>query len=61
MMNGAAGCAADFDGNGTLDFFDYLDFVDAFSTQAANADFNRDGSIDFFDYLDFVDLFSAGC
>ncbi len=54
-------CPADFNGDGTVDFFDYLDFVDAFSANAASADFNIDGTIDFFDYLDFVDGFSVGC
>ncbi len=54
-------CAADFNCDGTVDFFDYLDFVDAFSSGAASADFNSDGVIDFFDYLDFVDAFSIGC
>jgi hypothetical protein len=53
-------CAADFNADGTVDFFDYLDFVDAFSSQS-NADFNVDGATDFFDYLDFVDAFSIGC
>ena len=54
-------CAADFNGDNSLDFFDYLDFVSAFSSGAATADFNHDNSIDFFDYLDFVDAFSTGC
>ena len=49
-------CLADYNRDGTVDFFDYLDFVDAFSQ--GTADFNLDGSIDFFDYLDFVDRFS---
>lgn len=55
------GCVADFNGDATVDFFDYLDFVAAFSSNASNADFNADTSIDFFDYLDFVAAFSAGC
>ena len=54
-------CAGDFNCDATVDFFDYLDFVDAFSSQASTADVNHDGVIDFFDYLDFVDAFSAGC
>ena len=54
-------CPADFNVDTTVDFFDYLDFVDAFSGELATADFNGDGAIDFFDYLDFVDAFSAGC
>jgi hypothetical protein len=54
-------CAADFNADGTLDFFDYLDFVAAFSSNAPAADFNADTVIDFFDYLDFVAAFSTGC
>lgn len=54
-------CAPDFNGDTTLDFFDYLDFVDAFANSAPASDINADGVIDFFDYLDFVDAFSLGC
>ncbi len=54
-------CPADFNGDGVVDFFDYLDYVDAFSLGLLSADFNGDGVIDFFDYLDFVDAFSLGC
>jgi hypothetical protein len=54
-------CLADFNGDTVVDFFDYLDFVDAFSANDPSADFNGDTVIDFFDYLDFVDAFSAGC
>ncbi len=54
-------CPADFNGDATVDFFDYLDFVDAFSANDPSADFNQDATIDFFDYLDFVDAFSGGC
>ena len=54
-------CSADFNADGVLDFFDYLDFVAALSAQEPAADFNRDGVIDFFDYLDFVQAFSTGC
>jgi hypothetical protein len=54
-------CPADFNRDGNLDFFDYLDFVGAFSTGNPSADFNADTNIDFFDYLDFVGAFSIGC
>lgn len=54
-------CPADFNLNGTADFFDYLDFADAFSRNDSNADFNHDGTVDMFDYLDFVVAFDAGC
>ncbi len=55
------GCAADFNWDGSADFFDYLDFVDAFSANLRSSDFNGDSIVDFFDYLDFVDAFSLGC
>lgn len=55
------GCAADFNWDGIADFFDYLDFVDAFSANLRSSDFNGDAIVDFFDYLDFVDAFSLGC
>jgi T5SS/PEP-CTERM-associated repeat protein len=54
-------CPADFNLDGTVDFFDYLDFVAAFDAEEEAADFNRDGSIDFFDYLDFAAVFDSGC
>ena len=55
-----AGCWADYNGDGPVDFFDYLDFVGDFSANADAADYNADGVVDFFDYLDFVDAFSGG-
>ena len=54
-------CPADFNGDGQVDFFDYLDFVMAYNEEDPAADFNGDGQVDFFDYLDFVEAFSAGC
>ena len=54
-------CPADFNGDQVKDFFDYLDFVDAFAGGQRTSDFNHDTVIDFFDYLDFVDAFSGGC
>ncbi len=54
-------CLADYNDDGVVDFFDYLDFVAAFSTNEWDADYNLDGVVDFFDYLDFVAAFSSGC
>jgi len=54
-------CPADFNDSGAVDFFDYLDFVDAFASSLATADFNGDSIIDFFDYLDYVNAYSRGC
>jgi hypothetical protein len=61
----AAQCPADFNNDGSNDFFDYDDFVACFEGGACpsgrTADFNDDGSVDFFDYDDFVAAFEAGC
>jgi hypothetical protein len=54
-------CASDFNCDGVIDLFDYLDFVAAFSANENGADFNSDGVTDFFDYLDFVASFASGC
>jgi hypothetical protein len=56
-----AGCPADFNSDGQADFFDYLDFAQAFDASDPSADFNGDGQIDFFDYLDFAQAFDLGC
>ncbi|MEK6701673.1 MAG: hypothetical protein AABZ53_05380 [Planctomycetota bacterium] len=58
-------CPADFDGDGTADFFDYDAFVICFEGGACppgkTADFDGDGTVDFFDYDAFVIAFEAGC
>lgn len=54
-------CHADFNCDNTTDFFDYLDFVQAFADNDPTADFNNDAVIDYFDYLAFVQSFSTGC
>lgn len=54
-------CAADYNADGVVDFFDYLDYVDVFSSGGLGADFNSDEIVDFFDYLDFLGAFSSGC
>ena len=54
-------CAANFNFDCGVDFFDYLDFLEAFIAAGPDADFNHDGVVDLFDYLDFLAAFSAGC
>jgi hypothetical protein len=54
-------CPADFNRDGSVDFFDYLDFVQAFDSEDPTADFNGDNTVDFFDYLDFVAAFDTEC
>lgn len=54
-------CQIDFNSDGVIDLFDYLDFVQVFQDGQLNADYNGDGVVDFFDYLDFVAEFANGC
>jgi len=60
-IGAAAGCDADFTGDGTLDIFDVFAFLDAFNAGDPAADFTGDGSYDIFDVFAFLDAFNAGC
>ncbi|QOI99738.1 MAG: PEP-CTERM sorting domain-containing protein [Phycisphaeraceae bacterium] len=59
------GCIADFNADGFVDFFDFLDFVECFEGVAcppdASPDIDGDGFVDFFDFIAFVDAFEIGC
>jgi glucose/arabinose dehydrogenase len=55
------GTVADQNGDGTLDFFDVADFLDAFSAQDPSADLNGDNAWDFFDVQEFLEIFSTAC
>jgi len=61
ILFGAEACAADFNGDGFLDFTDFDDFVFAFEGGDPSADFNQDGFLDFTDFDEFVAQFEAGC
>jgi hypothetical protein len=50
---------SDCNHDGTLDFFDYLCFQEAFAAGASWADCNASGEIDFFDFLCFQDCFAC--
>lgn len=54
-------CLADYNTDGFVDFFDYAEFTEAFTTGTHRADVTGDGFIDFFDYLMYVEAFEAGC
>lgn len=54
-------CPADCDGSGTLDFFDFLCFQDAFDAGDPAADLDGDGAFTVFDFLAFQNAFDAGC
>lgn len=50
---------ADFDGSGTVDFADFLQFVQAFGTTEAVYDLDNNGTVDFADFLLFVQVFGS--
>jgi hypothetical protein len=54
-------CYPDFTGDGTLDLFDFLSYVNAFNSGEDRADCTGDGLLDLFDFLCFVNAFSEGC
>jgi hypothetical protein len=54
-------CAADLDGNGVLDLFDFLAFTNLFNAGDLEADFETDGVLNLFDFLAFVNTFNEGC
>lgn len=61
QLVGARTRAAEYNHDGFLDHFDYLDFVSDFEHGLPWADFNQDGFLDFWDYADFVEAFQVGC
>jgi hypothetical protein len=54
-------CPGDWDFNGTVDFNDFLAFLNDFNTQAPRADLTGDGVVDFNDLLAFLNLFNTPC
>ncbi|QOI99885.1 MAG: beta-propeller fold lactonase family protein [Phycisphaeraceae bacterium] len=58
-------CPPDFNGDGFVDFFDFLAFIDCYEgvecPGGRSADFNDDGFVDFFDLDAFTGAFEAGC
>ncbi len=52
---------ADFNADGTLNFFDVSAFLTEFNAMNPSADFNNDGSWNFFDVSAFLTSFLAGC
>ncbi|MFG0286473.1 MAG: hypothetical protein ACF8R7_18825 [Phycisphaerales bacterium JB039] len=61
IESAGGGCYADCDGSGTLDFFDFLCFQNAFATGDPYADCDGTGTLDFFDFLCFQNEFALGC
>jgi probable HAF family extracellular repeat protein len=54
-------CYPDFTGEGDLDLFDFLEYVNAFNDGEDRADCTGEGALDLFDFLCFVNAFNDGC
>jgi len=54
-------CYADFNGDGSLDIFDFIAFQTAFQDDDPAADCNGDGTLDIFDFICFQPAFNDGC
>lgn len=61
INNCALPCAADFNNDTILDFFDLSIFLSAFAEKDPIADLTNDGIFDFFDASVFLSFFSTGC
>jgi hypothetical protein len=55
------GCPPDLDGNGVLDLFDFLAFVNLFNANDPSADCDASGFLDLFDFLCYTNAFNEGC
>ena len=54
-------CPADCDGDGSLELFDFLCFVNAFNANDPYADCDTSGAFDLLDFLCFTKAFTASC
>jgi hypothetical protein len=54
-------CPGDWNGDGSIDFNDFLAFLNDFNTRNPRADLDGDGNIDFNDFLAFLNLFNTPC
>ncbi|MDF1810391.1 MAG: metallophosphoesterase family protein [Phycisphaerales bacterium] len=61
IIKGSTLCNADFNGDGTLNFFDISEFLKEFTANEPNADINSDGLWNFFDVSQFLKSYRAGC
>jgi hypothetical protein len=60
-LSSAGACYPDFTGEGDLDLFDFLEYVNAFNAGEDRADCTGEGDLDFFDFLCFANAFNEGC
>jgi hypothetical protein len=57
----ATKCPADINSDGASEFGDFLDFFNAFDTEASAADVDYSGTVDFGDFLLFFNFYDKGC
>ena len=60
-INGAGGCVADFNHDGTVNTQDVLAFLNAWSAGDPGADINGDGNINTLDVTAFLNAWTGGC
>ena len=61
VVPGGPACYPDCDGDGALNLFDFLCFINGFNAADERADCNGDEKFDLFDFLCFTNSFNAGC
>jgi len=54
-------CPVDVNADGDVDFNDFLEFLNLFTSRHRRADLTLDGLVDFNDFLEFLNLYNAGC
>jgi photosystem II stability/assembly factor-like uncharacterized protein len=54
-------CRGDLNGDGSVDFNDFLLFANLYNNRDPRVDFNGDGVVDFNDFLAFLNIFSEPC
>ena len=58
--NYGPGKSSDFNGDGQIDFVDFLEFARAYGSEEARFDLDNSGRVDFADFLRFVQDFRSG-
>lgn len=54
-------CAADLSGDGAVDVFDLLEYLDGWFAADLTTDLTNDMTVDVFDLLQYLDLWFEGC
>lgn len=55
------GCVGDWNGDGVVDFNDFLDFLNDYNAGEPRADLTADGVVDFNDFLEFLNRYNEPC